>query len=66
MGLHGVNWKDVMERVEWTFAQAFLATIGVGAVTNVSTYKAGAIAGVAAVISLLKNIVKQNAPAGDQ
>lgn len=62
---HGLNWKDIAERAEWTFAQAFIATIGVGAVTNVATYKAGAIAGIAAVISLAKNIVKQNAPAGE-
>jgi hypothetical protein len=65
--LHGVNWKDVLERVEWTAAQAFLGTVAVGASgLNVSTAKAGVIAAAAAVLSLLKNIVKQNTPAGGQ
>ena len=57
------DWKDIAARAEWTFAQAFLATVGVAAadVTNVATWKAGVIAGVAAVISLLKNVaVKHN------
>lgn len=47
-------WKDVTERVIWTFAQAFL-----GAYTVTGGKKAAesaAIAGVAAVIALLKGI----------
>jgi hypothetical protein len=58
--MKGLNWKDILERAEWTFAQAFLAVVGVGVVTDVATYKAGAIAGIAAVLSMLKNVVKQN------
>lgn len=57
-----LDWKDILERAEWTFAQAFLAvvSVGVAGVTDVGTWKAGAIAGAAAVLSMLKNVVAQH------
>lgn len=66
--MQGLDWKDIANRAEWTFAQAFLATVAVGAsgVTSVGTWKAGAIAGAAAVLSLLKNIVAQKAPKANE
>ena len=61
----GLNETDI-KRVLWTFVQTFLATLyvtasGWSAVPNYSTAKAAVIsagvAGFAAVISLVKNLV---------
>lgn len=54
-----LDWNDIGKRAAWTFAQAFFGTVAVGITTDVATYKAGAIAGVAAVLSLFKNIFAQ-------
>lgn len=48
-----MNYRNIAERAAWTFVQAFLA---VYVVTDSASAKAGAVAGVAAVLSLVKNI----------
>lgn len=45
---------DIVERCAWTFAQAFLAVF---AVTDVSSARAAAVAGAAAVLAVLKGVV---------
>jgi hypothetical protein len=50
--------KDLVERVIVTFAEAFLAVF---VVTDVSSAKAAAVAGAAAVLSLVKGIVAKKA-----
>ena len=46
--------RDIAERAAWTFLQAFL---GVFVVTDLSSAEGAALAGVAAVVSLIKGIV---------
>lgn len=57
------QWKDVGERVSWTFAQAAVSAIPTGLVlTDWSAVKAAGIgavvAGGAAVLALVKGMVK--------
>lgn len=47
---------DLVERVGWTAAQAFLAVF---VVTNVSTAKAAGVAAAAAAVAVLKGFVAQ-------
>ncbi len=56
-----LDWKDILDRAEWTFAQAALATAGAAGAgfVSVAVWKAAAVAGGAAVISLLKNVFSQ-------
>ena len=49
-------WKDRAERAVATFVQAFLAVF---VVTDMSTAKSAAVAGVSAVIALLKGYAAQ-------
>ena len=49
------NYRDILERTIWTFAQAFLATF---AVSDLSTVKSAAIAGVAAALAVVKGAAK--------
>ena len=46
--------KDIGTRAAWTFLQAFLAVF---VVADLSTVRGAALAGVAAVVSLLKGFV---------
>ena len=46
--------KDILERTLVTFVQAFL---GVWVVTDVSTVKTAAVAGVAAALAVLKGLI---------
>ena len=46
---------DMLERAAWTFAQAFL---GVFVVADLSSAKGAGVAGLAAVVSVLKTFVK--------
>lgn len=52
-------WKAAFERALWTFAQALIAVIGVGAVGfgDIDWLAAASIGGVAAVVSILKSII---------
>jgi len=58
------NWKDILERALWTAVQAFLGVLPPGFwITDISALKAAAIAGIGAgiafLISVLKNMAKQ-------
>ena len=60
-----MNWKDIAERSLWTAAQAFLSAFGGSeALSSLGAAKsaalAGAIAAGAALLSLVKNVVKQH------
>ncbi|MGQ0669538.1 MAG: hypothetical protein ACT4PO_07685 [Actinomycetota bacterium] len=60
-----MNWKDIVERVAFTGAEAFLAVLvasGAGYV-NVSTLRAAAIAAGAAAIAALKVAIQQKTAA---
>ena len=50
-----MDYRDIAERTLWTFAQAFLGAAVIGGEISV---KAGMVAGLAAVASLLKNAIK--------
>jgi hypothetical protein len=54
--------KDLLERVVVTFLGAFLAVF---TVTDVNTAKAAAVAGAAAVLSLIKGLVAKKAASAD-
>lgn len=49
------TYRDIIERTTWTFAQAFLATF---AVSDLSTVKSAAIAGIAAALAVVKGAAK--------
>jgi hypothetical protein len=58
------DWRDILERAAWTMIQSFLAALPPGFVlTDLSAWKmaafAGITAGVAFLISVLKNMAKQ-------
>ena len=50
-------WKDLIERLVWTFVEAFLGGLTVSAFTDVDALSAALIAGLGAVLSALKSIV---------
>ena len=57
-----MNWKEVGTRAVLTFVQAFLAVLlvdGVSGIDAVEDVQAPIVAGIAAVLSLVYNIVKQ-------
>lgn len=58
-----MNWKNVIERAVWTFVQAFVAVF---AVADVSTARDAAVAGGAAVLSVLKNVAAERLAALDR
>lgn len=47
---------DIVERVLWTFAQGAAATLLLSGAFDIDTWKAAAIGGVAAVLSMLKGL----------
>lgn len=56
--------RDLIERVLWTFAQAFAGALitggvldGISGVADITGWQAAALAGIAAVISLVKGLV---------
>ncbi len=59
-----IDWSDLGERAIWTFAEGFFGTFVVVNVLDVDELLAAALAGLAggigAVISLIKNVIKQN------
>lgn len=50
-------WKDIAERALWTFAQAFAAALFARGTLDIDTIQAAALAGAAAVLSLVKGLV---------
>jgi hypothetical protein len=57
-----VNWREVLTRAVLTFVQSFLAVLLVDGVTGVNAAEdlmAPVVAGIAAVLSLTYNIVRQ-------
>jgi uncharacterized membrane protein YgaE (UPF0421/DUF939 family) len=57
-----VNWREVVTRAVLTFVQAFLAVLlvdGVSGVDQAEDLMAPVVAGIAAVLSLVYNIVRQ-------
>lgn len=56
-----LDWPDIANRVGWTFVQAFIATVAAAGAdyVNATVLKSAGIAGLAAAISLLKNIFVQ-------
>ncbi len=58
-----VYLRDLLERVVWTFLQSFGGALIVGGVfdvngiRNLSAWQAAALAGVAAILSLVKGLV---------
>lgn len=64
--MQNINWRDVGERVLWTFLQAFfgvlVARLVVDDTLNLSNFDVGllqsaAVAGLAAVASLVKGVI---------
>ena len=59
-----INWKDILERAAWTFAEGFLLalpttfTIGMDGAAWKSAIFAAALAGLSAVKTLALEIVK--------
>ena len=49
-------WIDLAERAFWTFLQSGLAALGASAFTDIAALEAAAIAGIAAVLSLIKSV----------
>ena len=49
-----LNYRDIFERALLTFVQAFLATF---VVVDLASSKGAALAGAAAVLSLIKSVV---------
>jgi len=59
-----LNWYDILERAGWTFVQSFLGAFPIAGIgTDLAAWKAAALsglaAGVAALISFVKNVAKQ-------
>ncbi len=50
-------WRDILERGAWTFAQAFAAAFLASGRFDLDTAQAAALAGAAAVLSLVKGFV---------
>jgi len=57
-----MNWKEIGTRVVLTFVQAFLAVLlvdGINGVADPADLAAPVVAGIAAVLSLVYNVVRQ-------
>lgn len=49
-------WRDALERVIWTFLEAFTAALLVAGVFDLETLEAASLAGVTAVLAVVKTI----------
>lgn len=56
-----MDWKNILSRSAWTFAQAFIAALAVAQIANLDDLKSAAIAaglaGLAATLSFVKTVV---------
>lgn len=61
-----MNWRDVLERAGWTFLQTFLSVLLVSEIgwLTADALKVAAIAGLAAVLSLVKTVAVQKLKEG--
>lgn len=50
-------WRDIAERAAWTFAQAFAAALFTTGRFDLDTFGAAALAGAAAVLSVVKGLI---------
>ena len=68
-----MNWNNIIERAAWTFAQAFVAAFSIGLTgwtqgdwTALKTAAlSGAVAGAAALLSLIKTIAQEKLGGSD-
>ncbi len=56
-----MNWKDIFERMVWTFVQAFAASLVVGAIRTdgVDLLIDAYVAGSAAALSFIKTVAQE-------
>ncbi len=58
-----IDWSDIAERALWTFVQAFVGALAIGSITDFTSLRfavvAGVGAGLSALISFGKNVVRQ-------
>ena len=60
-----INWKDILERAAWTFAEGFLIalpasfTIGMDGATWKSALAAAAMAGLSALKTYIVEVIKK-------
>lgn len=49
-------WRDALERIAWTFLEAFAGALILAGVFDLTALKAAAIAGLAAVLTVVKTL----------
>ena len=54
-----MNWNNILSRAAWTFIQAFTSATAGAVVWDVEVWKAAAVAGLAALLSLIKTIATE-------
>lgn len=54
-----MNWKNILTRAAWTFVQAAASALVAAASFDLSVLEAAGLAGLAAVLSLLKTIATE-------
>jgi hypothetical protein len=54
-----MDWKNILTRAAWTFVQAFVAATGGAIAWDINMWKVAAVAGAAAVLSLLKTVAQE-------
>ena len=54
-----INWRDVLVRLSWTFAQSAIAILfaDLSTLTHIATWKAAAVGGIAATLAAVKTIL---------
>ena len=56
-----MNWRDILTRAAWTFVRSFVGALAIDQAgwANLDALQVAALAGVAAVLSLIKTIAAQ-------
>lgn len=55
----GMDWKDTLERLLWTFVEAFVGGLIAGSFLDIDTVIAAAVAGIAAALTVVKEIASR-------